>query len=99
MARVRINGLGSCTERMCELLWLGSSYDVSASLKLRFRFECSLGISDADSLRIGPGISFRVKILCSLWYTETFALWIEFTSGSNVTGSARWWIRFTVRHV
>ena len=50
------------------------------------------------TLRIGPGIRFRFKILCSLWYTETFALWIELASGSDVTGSARWCIRFTVRH-
>ena len=58
----------------------------------------SLGVSDADALHIGPGISFRVKILSSLWYTETFSLWIELASGSDVTGSARWWIRFMVRH-
>ena len=47
----------------------------------------SLGVSDADTLRIGPGISFRDKILCSLWYTETFALWIVLASGSDVTGA------------
>ena len=54
--------------------------------------------SVADALRIGPGISFRVKIFCSLWYTETFALWIELDSGSDVTGSERWWIRFMGSH-
>ena len=46
----------------------------------------SLGVSDVDYMRIGPGISFRVKIFSSLWYTETFALWIELHSGSDVTG-------------
>ena len=51
-------------------------------------FRGSLAVSDVNALRIGPGISFRVKILCSLWYTETFALWIELDSGSDVTGSA-----------
>ena len=40
----------------------------------------SLGVSDADALRFRPGISFSVKILCSLWYRETFALWIELAS-------------------
>ena len=44
-------------------------------------------MSGADTLHIGPGISFRVKILCSLMYTETFALWIELPSESDVTGS------------
>ena len=58
----------------------------------------SLGVSDADALLIGPGISFGVKILSSLCYTETFALWIELASGSDVTGSARWWVRFLVSH-
>ena len=47
----------------------------------------SLGVSDADALHIGPGISFRVKILSSLWYTETFALWIELASRSDVMGA------------
>ena len=47
----------------------------------------SLGVSDADTMCICPGISFRVKILCSLWYTETFALCIELGSGSDVTGN------------
>ena len=51
-----------------------------------------------DALGIGPGISFRVKIIHFLWYTETFALWIELASGPVVTGSARWWIRVMVRH-
>ena len=46
----------------------------------------SLGVSDVDALRIGPGISFRFKILSSLRYTDTFALWIELASGSDVTG-------------
>ena len=50
---------------------------MSASVKLRFCLRRSLGVSDADALLIGPGISFRFKILCSLWYTETFTLWIE----------------------
>ena len=35
---------------------------------------------------------------CVLWYTETFALGIELASGSDVTGSARWRIRFMVTH-
>ena len=25
---------------------------------------------------------------CALWYTETYTLWIELASGSDVTGSA-----------
>ena len=58
----------------------------------------SLGVSDADTLRKGPGASLRDKILCSLWYIETFALWIVLASGSDVTGSTRWWIGFMVRH-
>ena len=58
----------------------------------------SLGVSEADGLPIGPGISFRLKILCSLFYKETFALWIELDFESDVTGSARWWISFIVRH-
>ena len=58
----------------------------------------SLGVSDVDTLRKGPGISFRVKILCSLWYTEEFTLWIELASLSDVMGSTRWWIRFMVRN-
>ena len=57
----------------------------------------SLGVSVADALRIGPGISFRVKIFCSLWYTETFALQIVLASESDVKRSARLWIRFMVR--
>ena len=44
----------------------------------------SLGVSDAEALHIGPGISFRSKILCSLCYRATFALWIELASGSDV---------------
>ena len=67
-------------------------------MKSRLHVEETLGVSDAGTLRIGPGISFRVKILCSLWYTETFALWIELASGSEVMGSTRWWIRYMVRH-
>ena len=55
-------------------------------------------VSDADALRICPDISFRVKIMCSPWYTESFALWIEIASVSHVTGSARWWIRFMLTH-
>ena len=55
-------------------------------------------MSDADALRKGPGISFSVKILCSLLYTETFALWIVLASLSDVKGSARWWTRFMVTH-
>ena len=39
MAGVRTTGLGCCTERMCELLGLGSTIDVSASVKLHFRGE------------------------------------------------------------
>ena len=58
----------------------------------------SLGVSDVDALRIGPGISFSVKILCSLWYTDTFGLWIEIASGTDVMGSAKWWIRLMVQH-
>ena len=58
----------------------------------------SLVVSEADALRIGSGISFSVKILCSLWYAETFTWWMELSSGSDVTGSATWWIRFMVRH-
>ena len=58
----------------------------------------SLGVSDADDLRIGPGISLRVKILCSFWYTDTFGLWIEIASGTDVKGRARWGIRFMVEH-
>jgi len=58
----------------------------------------SLGVCDNDALCIGPGTSFRVKIFCSLWYAETLALWIELASSSDEKGSARWWIRFMVRH-
>ena len=57
----------------------------------------SLRVSVADSLRIGPGISFRVKIFCSLGYTETFALQIELASESDVKRSVRLWVRFIVR--
>ena len=46
----------------------------------------SLGVPAAEALRIGPGISFRVKIFCSLCCTETFALWIDLASGSDVRG-------------
>ena len=67
-------------------------------MKLRFRVEETLGVSDTDAMRIGPGISFRFKILSSLRYTDTFALWIELASGSDVTGSTSFWIRIMVRH-
>ena len=61
----------------------------------------SLGVSCADDLRIVPGVSFRVKILCSLMYTETFALRIELASGSDVTGSedgvsGLWWVKVDI---
>ena len=49
------------------------------------------------TLRIGPGISFRVKIFCSLGYTETFALQIELASEFDVKRSVRLWVRFIVR--
>ena len=58
----------------------------------------SLGVSDADTPHIGPGVSFRDKILSSLWYTDTFALCIVLASGSDVTGSTMWWIGFMVRY-
>ena len=41
----------------------------------------SLVVSNADALRICPFISFRVKIMFSLWNRETFILWIELASG------------------
>ena len=55
-------------------------------MKLVSMLRRSLGVPDADALRIGPGISFRGKIFCYLCYTETFALWIDLASGSDVTG-------------
>ena len=39
MVRVRITGLGCCTERMSQLLGLGSSSFVGGSVKLRFHVE------------------------------------------------------------
>ena len=43
----------------------------------------SLGVFDANALCMGPGSSFRVTILCSLWYTEKFVFWMELDSGSH----------------
>jgi len=53
---------------------------------------------NGDVVWIGPGLSARLKILCSLCFPETLALRKELGSGSDVTVSARWWIRFMVRH-
>ena len=39
MARARITAFGCCTEKMCKLLGLGSSSDMSASVKLHFSVE------------------------------------------------------------
>jgi len=58
----------------------------------------SLGDVNGVVVSIGPGLSARVKILCSLWFPDTLALWKDLGSGSDMTGSARWWIRVMVRH-
>ncbi|KAI5278288.1 Claudin-3, partial [Manis pentadactyla] len=63
--------------------------------------EEALGDVDADVLWIGPGISARFKILCSLWFPETLALRKELGSGSDVTGvqdvGTGFWLRCLIR--
>ncbi|KAI5137572.1 Neurogenic Locus Notch Protein 3 [Manis pentadactyla] len=75
-------------------LWFQDYSEARVISKVMFEdTNAKAEVSDTDArARAGiscPGISARIKILCSLWFPETLALRKELGSGSDVTGSAR----------